>query len=197
MKKDFELVILLFLSSVAFAGIAPIVVELPGFVGEYPSVSGKVLFDYGRPIPFEIANVSLTIEGTYSPGIALIGGTEYTDPFHYGFFSEISLGVMSPEVWWNPMDPPMSQYLPAAFKFESFYQKIGNANWDFLADGQAEIPLGFGYGAIRGGTIITKEAYAELTNVTLTIYPIPEPMTICLFVLGAVMMRRKAAVLSF
>jgi len=171
----------------------PIVVDLPGLTGEYPIFSGrKANFDIGEPIPFEIGAISLTIDGSYESGVALLNGTELRDPFHAGFASEIQTGGPM-DVWWNPLPGPWwtnHEIESCEFRIEYRYEQIGNASWDFLADGEAEIPLTFS-STISWGTIILQPPYAELTEATFRIYPVPEPATVFLLGLGAVAVFRR------
>lgn len=192
MKKDFCLVIVLFLSSVTFAGIAPIVVELPGLTGTYNWESyKKVNVDVSQQLNFEVGSVSLTIEGTYTNGSRFLEETGELVPLEAGLGGVIEEYWEVMNLWGYGFD------LTPNFKIESFFERIGNPDWDFLSSGAFELPLGFG-GSMSDNerALIQQFPHMELTNVTLTIYPIPEPMTICLFALGGVMMRRKKVLSS-
>ena len=189
--KTITAVILILLATcTVYATIEPIVQELPDLVGSYPFGGRKLAsFDLGQPMPFEIGSMSLLIAGTYSSGVALIDGTEATrdNDFDAGFASEIDGGGLM-DVWWTHFEP-----LTASFEGELVYEQIGNASWDFLLDGQADIPLVFGT-TMSGLTVILQEPFAEITNATLVITPIPEPATLLLFGLGAVLLRRRGRV---
>ena len=196
MKTKILVIIVLLSVCVSYASLEPIIVDLPDLTGSYPFFEGKVAsFDLGQPIPFEIGEVYLTIEGSYEAGVALLDGTELRDPFHAGFASQIRTAEPM-DIWWNPLrDPWMENHEIEScdFLIESRYEQIGNVSWDFLADGEAEIPLSFGT-TINGATIILEPPSANLTSAYLKIYPVPEPAALILFGIGAFFLRGRRRV---
>ena len=159
-------------------------IPLPSIVGDilgYPNGRTQA-FDLGMSFQ-SIQDVRLETTGVLTPGVAW-------DPTNGNLFVwdvQIEVCMEPPQGLWSLFVGP---YDGSYTDNQSFRQWSG-ATWDFLLDGKAEITaqLSTGYGFFQPVTRPTASISTAYLIVEGT--PVPEPCTLMLLGLGAVILRKK------
>jgi hypothetical protein len=179
-------VVLLLMSGEAQAALTSI--ELPSLateVGQYPDVS-VADFDFGTPF-LSIDEVQIHAVGTASAGTAYGDGTFnpvdqlFSEPPELRFSMDAGSGSCYART--GAIEGPFDIKVPFLLKY--------GATWDFLLDGQDRIDVSWLYSNLLIGAI-EQSAATEISEAYLIVEgTIPEPATIFLFGVGAILTRAR------
>lgn len=179
-------VALLLVSGAAQATVVSI--ELPGLateIGQYPDVS-VADFDFGTSF-LSIDEVQIHAVGTASAGTAYGDGTYnpvdqlFSEPPELRFSMDAGSGSCYART--GEIDGLFDVKMPFVLKY--------GATWDFLLDGQDQIDVSWLYSNLLIGTI-EQSASSELFEAYLVIEgTVPEPATIFLFGVAAILARAR------
>ena len=185
MAKIAAISVLVLLFGISGAASATIyTIELPGLVGElepYPN-HPTATFDFGTSF-LSIDEVRIRMSGTFTPGVAhsRITGESWDVTPEILLYMDPGVGYCFVFVY--PLESP--------FDVEGIFALRHGATWDFLLDGTDEVAAYLGWGGGTPSLIITP-GFAEISQAYLTVEGVvPEPATLFLVGLGAVMMRKK------
>lgn len=138
-------------------------IPLPDFVGEYSGASGErsIVFEFSGD-PSEISSAYLSLSGSINTSWVSSEGDTTT------WGGEFTAAMYEPDAgfWMAFTDWGEAGEFQAIIPFLS----IGGATWDFLADGQGEIHLGFNPYALVGSIDGTgPEPTGSISSATLVI----------------------------
>jgi len=171
----------LLLSQTGTISAVTIAIELPELVGELQQYPNGSSAEFNFETSFlQIDEVSIQLNGTFTPGLAQGDGDELLEvPPEIEIYTDPGEGLCG--VILHPVESP--------FTLDEAFQRWFGATWDFLLDGQGELTANLTWGS--GWTIETPPT-VELTDAYLTVQgTVPEPSTFVFFVLVGVVLCQK------